>query len=164
MSPRRRRRSVLGAAAAALVASLVLPSRTTAATTVTTRLPRPVSLADEIDRALQLRKALVLMVSLDGCPYCKLVRESYLAPLRADGQPVVQIELAQAFPLLDSAGRASTHAQVVSGLCVRVAPTVLFLGRAGAEVAARLVGVANADFYGAYLSEKVEAANRAVAI
>ncbi|HLL17840.1 MAG TPA: thioredoxin fold domain-containing protein, partial [Rubrivivax sp.] len=112
---------------------------------------------------LAYRKALVVMVSLDGCPYCKLVRESYLAPLRGEGQPVVQIELAQPSALIDAAGRPSTHAQVARSLRVRVAPTVLFLGRGGVEVAARLVGVANADFYGAYLSEQVAVANRAVA-
>jgi hypothetical protein len=76
---------------------------------------------------------------------------------------VVQIELAQPSALIDAGGRASTHAQVVRGLRVRVAPTVLFLGHRGVEVAERLVGIANADFYGAYLGEQVEVANRAVA-
>ena len=39
-------------------------------------LPRPASLAAQLAQAVSLRKALVLMVSLEGCPYCKLVRES----------------------------------------------------------------------------------------
>ena len=157
------RRQLLGASTA-FVGLLVLPWRSTSASTAgSALLPRPTSLAAEIERALASRKALVVMVSLDGCAYCKLVRESYLAPLRAEGQPVVQIELAQPFALIDAAGRPSTHAQVVRSLRVRVAPTVLFLGRGGVEVAARLVGVANADFYGAYLSEQVDVANRAVA-
>lgn len=160
MSPRRK---TLGAGAA-FVASLVLPWRAAASAARTQRLPRPQSLTAEIERALRARRALVLMVSLDGCPYCKLVRDAYLVPLLAGGQPVVQIELAQTLALVDAAGRASTHAQVVCDLGIRVAPTVLFLGRDGAEVAARLVGVASADFYGGYLSERTEIANRSLAV
>jgi hypothetical protein len=126
-------------------------------------LPRPASLAAQLAQAVSLRKALVLMVSLEGCPYCKLVRESYLVPLRAEGQPVVQIELAEQIPLLDLRGQGSTHALVAAAFAVRVAPTVLFLGRGGVEVAQRLVGVASPDFYGAYLQDRTDAANRAVA-
>jgi hypothetical protein len=159
-----RRRWALGASAG-FVASVVLPWRTAAwAEAGTQLLPRPASLADEIHHALALRKALVLMVSLDGCPYCKLVRESYLVPLRAEGQPVVQVELTRTWPLVDAAGRASTHVQLVHAFGARVAPSVLFLGRAGTEVAERLVGIASADFYGAYLSGRVEIANRAVLV
>lgn len=124
-------------------------------------LPQAVSLAAEIARAAAARKALLVMVSLEGCPYCKLVRDSYLAPLHAAGQPIVQVEMGRSLPLVDAQGRASTHDQVVRALDVRVAPTVLFLRRGGIEAAARLTGVPLPDFYGAYLDERVEAANRA---
>lgn len=126
-------------------------------------LPRPASLAAELERALAARRALVVMVSLEGCPWCKLARENYLVPLSAGGQRVVQIEMAGPIPLTDLRGRPSTHEQVVRALDVRVAPTVLFIGRGGAEVAPRLSGVASPDFYGAYLQERVDAANRTVA-
>jgi thioredoxin-related protein len=127
-------------------------------------LRHPTSLRDELRQALAVRKALIVMVSLEGCPYCKLVRESYLVPLRTGGQPVVQLELNGSESLHDLQGRASSQAQVVRGFGVRLAPTVLFLGRGGAELAPRLTGVANPDFYGAYLQERVEAANRSVAV
>lgn len=126
-------------------------------------LPRPASLADELARALAARQALVVMVSLEGCPWCKLVRESYLVPLRSAGQAVVQVEMAESLPLVDLQGRTSTHQQVVRALDVRVAPTVLFFGRRGQEAAPRLAGMATPDFYGAYLDERVAAANRAAA-
>jgi hypothetical protein len=76
---------------------------------------------------------------------------------------VVQIEIGGALPLLDVKGQASTHAQVSRALGARLAPTVYFLGRGGAHAARPLVGVANADFYGAYLDERVASANAAVA-
>jgi hypothetical protein len=41
---------------------------------------------------------------------------------------------------------------------VRVAPTVLLLGRGGAEVAERLVGGYIPDFYAAYLEQRLEQA------
>ena len=123
-------------------------------------LPHPTSLREELRRALAARKALVVLVSLEGCPYCKLVRESYLVPLKAAGQPVVQLELAASVPLQDLQGRASSPVQVVREFEVRLAPPVLFLGRGGAEVADRLAGVASPDFYGAYLQDRVDAANR----
>lgn len=126
-------------------------------------LPRPASLAADLARALAARRALVVMVSLHGCPYCKLVRESYLVPLAALGQPVVQVELADSLALADLRGRPSTHERVVRGFGITLAPVVLFLGRGGEEVAARLSGVSSTDFYGAYLQERVDTANRAVA-
>lgn len=124
-------------------------------------LPHPSSLAAEIERALAQRKALVVLVSLVGCPYCKAVRESYLVPLRAEGQPVVQIEMGGALPLADARGQPATHDQVVRAAGIRVAPTVLFLGRAGQALAPPLVGMGIPDFYGAYLQQRVDAANRA---
>lgn len=156
-----RRREALFIVARCLAVCVTCPA-TAASPTVPPSLRRPASLAVELQRAVALRKALVVMVSLHGCPYCKLVRESYLAPLSADGQPIVQLELTGSMPLLDLGGRRSTHAQAVRGLNVRIAPTVLFLGRGGTEAAARLAGVANPDFYGAYLQERVDAANRSL--
>lgn len=153
------RRAVLRAVAGTLAICTVADSFASSLV-----LPRPASLAVELEQALKSKKALVLMVSLEGCPYCKLVRESYLVPLRAGGQPIIQLELVEKIPLQDLRSWQSTHAQVVSELNVRIAPTVLFLGRGGAETAARLTGVASPDFYGAYLQERVEAANRSLSV
>jgi len=75
---------------------------------------------------------------------------------------VVQVEMGRALPLADLRGRASTHAQVVRDFGARVAPTVLFLGRGGREAAPRLEGLLTEDFYGAYLQDRVEAANRSL--
>ena len=155
------RRRLLGAAGLGVAASVLGRAATGAPAAAV--LPRPASLAAQLAQAASLRKALVLMVSLEGCPYCKLVRESYLVPMRAEGQPVAQIELADQVPLLDLRGQPSTHALVAAAFEVRVAPTVLFLGRGGVEAAPRLVGVASTDFYGAYLQQRVDAANRTVA-
>lgn len=127
------------------------------------QLPHPASLAEELAAAARRRKALVLMVSLEHCPHCRIVRESYLLPLRAEGQPVVQIEMDRSLPLLDLGGRAATHEQLARAFGVQVAPTVLFIGRGGREAADRITGVPLLDFYGAYLQERVDKANRSFA-
>jgi hypothetical protein len=127
------------------------------------QLPMPSSLASALEAALARRRALVVMLSLPGCPWCKLVRESYLAPLLAEGQPVVEVDLQDKGGIVGFDGAATTPARVAEALRVRVAPTVLFLGHGVRELAPRLVGVSSVDFYGAYLQDRVDAANRAAA-
>lgn len=146
------RRQLLAAAAA--VAAGV-------AWAATRSLPGTRSLAAEIAAARSQGKPLVLMVSLDHCPFCRVARENYLVPLRESGQPVVQIDMGHPDALADAQGNASTHAQVIRALGVRVAPTVLFLGAGGKELAPRLVGM-SADFYAAYLQDRLDTAAKAM--
>lgn len=126
-------------------------------------LPRAASLRREIASAQAAGKALVVMVSLEGCPWCRMVREGWLLPLHAAGQPVVQVEMTGDLPLEDARGRPGSHRALVKALDVRVAPTVLFLSADGREAAPRIAGVPLPDFYGAYLQERLDAANREVA-
>lgn len=126
-------------------------------------LPLASSLADELAAALRAGQPLVVMVSLDGCPFCRLVRDSYLVPLRREnGQPVVQVDMRSSVALRDFAGRAVTHDSLVSALRVSIAPTLLFVGPGAKEVAPRLEGVGAPDFYGAYLDDRLRAARRAL--
>ena len=48
-------------------------------------LPSTESLASSLDQALRIKQPLVVMVSLHGCAFCKVVRENYLQPLRTSG-------------------------------------------------------------------------------
>lgn len=119
-------------------------------------LPPARSLGDELTTALAQGQPLVVMVSLDGCPYCKIARDHYLAPLRQqEGLPVVQVDMRSRAPVLDFRGATVTQDDLVQRWKIRVAPTVLFFGRGGAEVAERLVGGYIPDFYGAYLDQRL---------
>jgi thioredoxin-related protein len=145
-------------------ALLALPVLAAAGASRAATLPAPRSLAQELQAALQARRPLLVMASLDGCPYCKLVRDSFLAPLRADtGQPVVQLDMGRQDGVAGFDGRATTHDALLRGWKVKVAPTVLFFGRDGREVAERLVGASIPDFYGAYLQQRLEAALKSTA-
>jgi hypothetical protein len=118
-------------------------------------LPKPDSLATALAAALHSGHPLVVLASLDGCPFCRLVRDNYLAPLqRDDGLPVVQIDRGSKAAVLDFSGTATTHEQLLRRWNVPVTPTVLFFGRQAREVAERLVG-ASPDFYSAYLDQRL---------
>ena len=125
-------------------------------------LPLSASLADELARALKARQPLLVMVSLHRCPWCEEVRNNYLAPMRAqDGLPVVQLDMLSPRATRDLQGAATTHDALVRAWDVKVAPTVLFLGPGGQEVADRLVG-GSPDFYSAYLDRRLALAREAV--
>ena len=126
-------------------------------------LPTAVSLQDELLLALKKRSPLVVMVSLDGCPFCKIARENYLGPLREQqALPVVQVDIRSTRVIKDFKGATLTQDEFIRSLNVKVAPTVLFFGRGGLEVAERLVGGYIPDFYGAYLDERLRTARAAI--
>jgi hypothetical protein len=127
-------------------------------------LPAAASLPDELAHALKSGGPLVVMVSLEGCPFCKVTRENYLAPMVAQQSlPVVQIDMHSNLPVKDFKGLVTTHDQMIRAWGVKVAPTVLFFGRGGTEVAERLVGSYLPDFYGAYLDGRLLAARSVIA-
>lgn len=137
-----------------LAASGLLPGHAAGAV-----LPAPQSLADELGKALDKGNPLIVMVSLEGCPFCRVARDSYLEPLRRnDGMPVVQIDMRSTHTVRDFAGNPLTHDQLVQAWHITIAPTVLFFGPRGKEVVARMEGGYIADFYGAYLDQRVEQA------
>ena len=128
-------------------------------------LPVPDSLADELMLALKKGGPLVVMVSVDGCPFCKIARENYLAPLqRHSGVAIVQIDMRSRQMVQDFKGGNQTQDQLIRSWGIKVAPTVLFFGRGGLEVAERLVGGYIPDFYGAYLDDRLRVARAAVAV
>ena len=127
-------------------------------------LPVPTSLPDELAAALKHGSPLLVMVSLDGCPYCKVARENFLVPLQGQaGLRIVQLDMRHHEMVQDFSGTRQTQDQLIRNWGVKVAPTVLFFGRGGKEVAERLVGGYIADFYSDYLEDRLHVARAAVA-
>ena len=126
-------------------------------------LPAAESLQAELAAALRQDKPLVVMASLHGCPFCRTVRDSFLAPLRLEtGQPVVQLDMGSQQAVRDFDGAAATHEEMLRRWKIGIAPTVLFFGKGGREVAPRLAGASIPDFYGAYLEQRLLAAQRSL--
>ena len=125
-------------------------------------LPSTSSLSLSLEQALQAKQPLVVMVSLHGCPFCKVVRENYLHPLLSSGLQVVQIDMRDMRSLADFDGASLTQDAWIRKQNIKLAPTVMFFGAQGREVASRLKGAYLPDFYGAYLDEQLAIARRAV--
>lgn len=126
-------------------------------------LPTPVSLPDELAQALKKGSPLLVMVSLEGCPFCRVARENYLGPMREQqGLDVVQVDMRSSRAIKGFKGETLTQDELIRGWRIKVAPSVLFFGRGGMEVAERLVGGYIPDFYGAYLDDRLRLARAAL--
>lgn len=110
------------------------------------------------------REPLVILVSLPNCPYCELIRRSYLLPYRAEKLAQSwQVDTTDSSVLIDFAGHSTSKAAWTKALRIKVTPTVLFFDSKGQEIAPRLEGVSIPDFYGAYLDERLATARRKLA-
>lgn len=117
-----------------------------------------VNLQQEIADASVRGEPLVLMVTLAGCAYCDVVRRLYLQPLVSAGRvPVRQVEMRSRAELRGPTGQSTRGAELARQWRVRMAPTLLFLGPGGAELAPRLTGYSE-DFYGGYLDDALATA------
>jgi hypothetical protein len=99
-----------------------------------------------------------VMVSLHGCAFCKIVRQSHLLPLVRTGIPIVQVNMRSSQSVEDFTGQSTTHDALVRRWNTTIAPTLLFFGLQGLEVAERMEGAYQPDFYGAYLEERLQQA------
>lgn len=137
-----------------------MTTATRTAPTAPLALPSPSSLRAAAQAAAARGEPLVVMTTLAGCPYCDLVRNHHLLPMRREGKvQAVQIDIRDRSSNLQGfRGENTTPAEQARLWNARFAPTVLFLGPDGQELAERLVGVAVADFYGDYLDARLKEA------
>jgi hypothetical protein len=129
----------------------------------------PAALPKVLTQAQKARdRAVAIMVSSAHCPWCGLVIQEQLIPrVRSPSGPkldVVVFDLADTqlirlsppgnSPLQFSPQAwAQTHGY-------RLAPTLVMVGSACQPLFAPLVGYSSRDFYGAYLDDQVERAQR----
>ena len=142
--------------------SMGLPRYAFSAGVLTPSLPMATSLPVSLEAALKSREPLVVMVSLPGCPYCTIVREHHLVHLGARGGHVVQVDMRNRELLTDFDGQSLTQDAWIRQRQIKLAPTVLFFGPSGKEVAKRLDGAYLPDFYAAYFDEQYQNARQAV--
>lgn len=132
------------------------------APSATQALPTPASLRGAAQAAAARGEPLVVMTTLTGCPYCAIVRNHYLLPMRREGKVhAVQLDVMDRTGNLQGFdGQMSTPADLARAWKARFTPTVLFFGPDGRELAERLVGIAVPDFYGEYLEARLAEARR----
>lgn len=106
---------------------------------------------------------IVVFVSQYGCQFCELLREKVLYPMIRAGEledKVILREVSldvgfniEGFDGAEIAGRnfADRYAAVVT-------PTLIFLDATGTEIADKLVGIGNIEYYPFYLNRNLESA------
>lgn len=112
--------------------------------------------------ALRQGRPLVVMVSLEGCPFCRIARQSHLLPMLREGAAIVQVDMRSLQPVRDFDGQMTTHDALVQRWRIPIAPTLLFFGPGGREVAQRMEGAYQPDFYGPYLEDRLDRARVAI--
>jgi thioredoxin-related protein len=126
---------------------------------------RPAFLTETRDLAADARLAaargvpLLVLYSRDDCSWCEKLRREHLGPLSRDPAApalVRELHMDRATPLVDFAGRRTTSADFSQQMQARFAPTVMFHGRDGEQLAEAIVGFRLADFYGAYLERAIQ--------
>lgn len=150
-------------------------------------LPLLTNFTADAARAQKEHLPILVLVSIERCPYCEQIRRSHLIPLSRQANPGVLIRevdlrssqlIKEPVSAASQAGRNArhaaalptaaaqgsvTHAQWAQRYGVRAAPTVLLLSSSGELLAEPLVGASIPDFYGAYLEERIETAKRKLA-
>lgn len=126
-------------------------------------LPVPQNLQREAAQAHSERKAFLLMFSLPGCSYCKVVRRNYLMPLLRDAAPsdrpvIREVQITSRESLTGFDGKPTTQSALATRYGVQVAPTVIVVNAEGELLADPIVGGDNNGFYSAYLDRALEAA------
>lgn len=126
-------------------------------------LPAPQNLQREAAQAHSERKPFLLMFSLPGCPYCKVVRRNYLMPLLREAAPadrpvIHEVQITSRDSLIGFDGKSTTPSALATRYGVQVAPTVIVVNAEGSLLVDPIVGGDNNGFYSAYLDRALEAA------
>ena len=123
-------------------------------------LPKVQNLQIALQKAQAKSMPLVVMVTLEGCPYCKVVRQNYLPEYLDKGVPILELDLNSGETIRGETGVATTAREWAKAKGIRIAPTLLWLGENGQELVGRLTGMSSADFYGAYLDDRMNQATQ----
>ena len=110
---------------------------------------------------------ILLIVSQHHCPFCTLLKEEIIHPMRISGEYedkviITEILLDSYQDILDFKGDTARPAAIAASYQVWVTPTLLFLDHSGKEVTRRMLGVNTIEMYGYYLDESLKAALKAV--
>jgi thioredoxin-related protein len=112
--------------------------------------------------AAQNGQPLLLFITLEGCPFCARVRESYLGPMSRDAdqnQRALIRELPIEATVPDFEGKPRLGREIAADMKISMYPTVVLVDATGKLLAAPLVGFTSPDFYGAYLDERIDTAH-----
>lgn len=121
-----------------------------------------------LQQEMQSKKLpLLLAFRADYCGFCKRLEAEYLTPMITSGKYDSRI-LIRSFDMVGDASIIDFNGDKIGAdeFATRhkasLTPTLLFLNAQGEEIAERLLGYSNPDFYGAYLENAIDTAQQAM--
>lgn len=107
----------------------------------------------------------IALFSQRNCAFCEEVREHYLKPMMATRPrriTIAEFELMGTRRVITWTGHSLSEAEFARERTAKFAPTLMFLGSVGTELAPPIVGLSR-DFFSAYLDQRIQMASKAVA-
>lgn len=106
---------------------------------------------------------LLLLFSQAGCPWCERARQEFLQPMQRNPEYRGKVMMREvgtdnSAALVDFAGNATTQAEFARHSHISMTPTVLLFSPRGEALGEPLVGFGNADYYGYFLDQHIDAA------
>lgn len=143
---------------------VLLPAAPAAADDTPPAKQLPIAVSFAVDGvAVAARKVpLLVLFSRANCSWCDRARQEFLLPMMAEpdaGRRVLvrQIDIDSDASLVDFTGNATTHRRFAQSQHARFAPTLMFYGPDGKQVAEPVVGFLLADFYSSYIERGIDA-------
>ena len=121
------------------------------------------SLVADAESSRDRELPIVVFVTQEGCQFCAALRRQVLYPMinageLADKAIIREVSLDPEFVLQDFSGNEISGRRFANRYQAFVTPTLLFLDAGGTEVAEKMVGISNIEFYGFYLLKNLQAA------
>jgi thiol-disulfide isomerase/thioredoxin len=120
------------------------------------------SLAAEVART---RVPVIVLFSTPGCPFCREVRQNYLAPRLAEQQQrskpeylLCEVDITSRRPIGAIDGRPLTEAQFADRYGVGLVPVLIAFDAQWRPLGEPLVGLDRSGFYEAYLDRLISGA------
>ena len=126
-------------------------------------LPRVDDLGELADEVRRRKAPLLILFSIEGCPYCLEVRRNYLQPRLTEAAKEVvirEVDIGSPRPMRMLDGSNTTESAFAARFDVRVAPVIVLLDARMMPLGEPLVGLGRSGFYEARLQATIEAARQ----
>ena len=147
----------------ALSLALLALEGTAAAAEPAGRLQKTEDLSTDARLAASRRMPILLLVSLEECPFCIQIKQEILNPMVLSGDYDDRLLMREMFiddgeRLRDFQGKEVDGASFALRYDVTLTPTLLFLDPAGRQLVEKMVGIQTPEMYFLYVDAAIEEA------
>ena len=105
-------------------------------------------------------KVYIIMFGAENCPFCFEMKDLYLEPMLTDPDytPKVvirEVEIDKDTPMVDFEGNKTLQSVYARRFGVYLTPTLVFLDSHGKQMAKKIVGLGNENYFSYYLDEAI---------